>query len=212
MLRAKFVVLIFLAATTARAEVDLETDAGFFGAGKNPHQEDDLDRAYRTKEASKASDELKVEDVTMQGEIQSAKPGLMSKTEAADIDRRLLAENKRRRQAIVKTLAGNSSIVKACIDKNKKEFQGSQITLKWMIAPSGKVLMADVTDSDFTSQEVQACVRASALKLDFSAAAIQQYKKSLVEYTYKVNLLKSRAPASVQTGVQPGVQPRRQRK
>ena len=63
---------ILLVAVMAHGQVDLETDSSFFGAGKNPHQEDDLDRAYRTKEASKASDELKVEDVTMRGD----RPGI----------------------------------------------------------------------------------------------------------------------------------------
>lgn len=170
------------------AQVDLETDQGFFDPGKAPYEEDDLDKAYRNNQGAKVAEQLKVTDVTVKDEIGSTHPALMSSSEAQMIDQRIAAENKRRQEAIFRTLSSHSSMVRNCIDQNKKAFQGSQITLVWMIAPSGKVLDTAIKSSDFNSQEVQACVQNSAQQLDFSAAAFQQYKKSHVEYTYRVKL------------------------
>lgn len=186
--------LVFIA-SFSDAQVDLETQDNFFS--KDAQVEDDLDRAYRKGEFNKTSEQLKIEDVTVKDEIQSVKPGIMSTEEAASMDRAVVAENKRRNNAILRTIRGNASIVKACLDKSKVAQHGSKITLKWMIDSIGRVVMAEVSDSDFENPQVQTCVRDAAKKLDFSAAAIKQYKKSVVSYTYKVNIKSSRMPASV---------------
>jgi hypothetical protein len=189
--------LLFVAAAAHAEPVDLETDQGFFGSTKGVDDEDDLDRAYKQREANKPAKQLETNDVTVKGEIGSGDPGIMSRTEAEANDQMVLAENKRRQQAIFRTLAANSSMVRTCIDQNKKSFQGTQIRLAWLIDPAGKVLQTAVKDTDFTNNEVQACVQAAAKQLDFSSAATHQFKKSLVEYTYKVNLKQTRRPASV---------------
>lgn len=172
----------------AQAQVDLETDQGFFSPGKNPYEEDDLDRVHRQQQNPNFGNQIKSNDVLIKDELGSTSPGDMSRAEAEEIDKRIVSENKRRQQAIFKTLAANSTIVKNCINQNNKSFQGTKITIVWLIDQQGKVLKAEIKDSDFNLSEVQQCVRSAALSLDFSAAAIQQYKKSLVEYTYRVHL------------------------
>jgi len=176
------------------AQVDLETDQGFFSPGKNPYEEDDLDKVQRQQQNSNFGHQIKSTDVIIKDELGSTNPGDMSRTEAEMIDQGIVTENKRRQQAIFKTLAANSAIVRTCIDQNKKLFQGTKITLIWLIDQQGKVLNAEIKNSDFNLPEVQACVRAAAINLDFSAAAVQQYKKSLVEYTYKVNVKQASKP------------------
>ena len=178
---------------------ELETQENFFG--KDAQVEDDLDRAYRAGQANKMTEQSMIEDVTVKDEIQSVKPGLMSSYEAAAMDRRIAAENQRRKNAILQTIRGNASMVKACLDKNNQAQNGSKITIKWMIDNKGKVVMAEISESDIENQKVQACVREAAKGLDFSSAAIEQYKKSVVSYTYKVNVKSSRMPASMQKQV-----------
>jgi hypothetical protein len=189
--------LLILPMAPAQAQVDLETDDSFFDSIKSPYEEDDLDKSYRNHQKNKPVEAIKDKEITEKSEIGSTSPQMMSKTEAAYIDQKMIEEDKRRKKAIFNTISSNRSIVKSCIEKNKKDFQGSQITVAWMIGPKGNVLNAEVRSSDFNSPETQACVQLAAQQLDFSAAAFDQYKKSLVEYTYKVTLKQARKPASM---------------
>jgi hypothetical protein len=192
-----FLLLSVLPMTHAIAQVDLETDDRFFKEQRNPYEEDDLDRAYKNRQSSQSYEQLKNTDVTIKDEMGTTSPGLMSPFEASSIDRQVINENKRRQQRILQTVAANSYAIKTCIDQNRKGFQGSQITLAWLIDPSGKVLNADIRSTDFNSPEAQNCVKDYATRLDFRSAATHQYKKSLVEYTYRVKLKQSqRRPAS----------------
>jgi len=184
-----------LAPLQAIAQADLETDDRFFKSEKNPYEEDDLDRQYKQKQSNQNVDQLKTTDTTVKGEVTSTAPDMMSSSEAAMIDQRVVEENKRRQRAIMSTVSSHGFMVKECIDKNRKGFQGSQITLAWLIAPNGQVLNADIKNTDIENPDIQNCVKDAALKLDFSSAAYMQYKKSLVEYTYRVKV-KSRTPSS----------------
>jgi hypothetical protein len=183
----------------AHAESALETDDGFFKSSVAPYEDDDLDRSYKKNELTKSTEHQKKVESNVTDEFSSTHQGIMPAYEAQMMDQKIVAENKRRQAAIMRRLSSSSGAVYDCVTKNSKNFQGTYTTVKWLIAPSGKVMEAAIKSTDIENTEIQKCIEEVALNLDFSSAKTDLLKKSLVEYSYKFKK-KSKTGALKKTG------------
>jgi hypothetical protein len=191
-----FCTLLLILSFAARAESGLDTDDKFFHSTKSPYEDDDLDRATRRDPVGVEVKQERKSENAVKDEFESARPGLLKPYEAAAMDEAVVRENKRRQRAILKRLAENGPMVKACVDKAKQKLQNSQITIAWLISPAGKVLQAAVKSSDFQNPEIEKCIYEASSNITFTEAASEHLKQSLAEYTYKFKV-QTRTPASV---------------
>lgn len=167
------------------AESDLETDDKFFNSS-GPDEEDDLDRLHRKNDLAKSREQQQKTEVKVKDEFSTIKPGVMSSTEARMMDEQVMAENKRRQQAILNKLASTSGLVHQCVTKDPKQFQGTQATVMWMIGADGRILETAIKSTDIENMDIQKCIYEVASSLKFDEARTEfLLKKSHVEYTYK---------------------------
>lgn len=163
---------------------DLETDDSFFKANA-PYEDDELDRASKKNPLAQTLEHQKKYDFKVKDEVSTAAPGMMSPSEAKAMDLKVVAENKRRRKAILNKLSSSSQVMQMCFHKNTTNFQGTHATVIWMVAPNGKVLDTAIKSTDIDNSEIQKCIHDIAVNLNFNEAKTDLLKKSLVEYTYK---------------------------
>jgi hypothetical protein len=190
--------LLVLLSWQAHAQTDLETDDSFFHSAKSPYEDDELDRSIRKDPVVVGVKQQNKADTAVKSEFSSVRPGLLRPSEAAAMDQAVVRENKRREKAILKRLAENGPMVKACVDQSKQKLQNSQITIAWLISPTGKVLQAAVKSSDVQNPEIEKCIYEASSKLTFDEAASEHLKQSLAEYTYKFKVA-GRSPASMKS-------------
>lgn len=167
-------------------KIYLDTDYQFFQALDITLDEDELDKAYKEKQAAEALEKLKNTDQTVKTEITTTAPNLLTSKEGSLIDEK--------RSLILKKIATNGQYIRACILQHKKgpEFKGTSMTLAWELEPTGKVVNTQLKATDVESKEIQECVLKSVAEWNFGEAMKSQEKSSRVEYTYRfVNAKKS---------------------
>lgn len=180
--------LLFVALTLpafAHAESGLETDDSFFRDAKAPYEDDDLDRDYKKNELSKTIDRQKKTESKVKDEFSVTTPDVMPAYEARAMDEKIVAENKRRQNAILSRIHSSSGAVHSCVAQDPRNFQGTHATVIWMVSPEGKIMDMAIKSTDIENNEIQKCIQDVAAKLDFSSARTDLLKKSHVEYTYK---------------------------
>lgn len=175
--------------SNAFAESDLETDDVFFQSSTAPYEDDELDRIHKKNDLVKTTEQQKKTETKVKDEFSSTTPDIMKAQEARMMDERIVAENKRRRKAILNKLDASSGAVHECVAKDPKVFQGSyatfHATVVLMIAADGRILDTAIKSTDIDSGEVQKCVHEVVSNLKFDEAKTDLFKKSHVEYTYK---------------------------
>lgn len=171
--------------------VYLDTDYQFFQALNIVLDEDELDKAYQEKLAAENLEKLKNTDTTVKSEIGTTAPGMLTRKEGVAMDAK--------RVQILKKIAKNGQLVRACILQSKKdgiEFKGTAMTLAWEVEPTGKVINTAVKATDVENKEIHACVLKSLADWNFGEAMKDQTKNSHIEYTYRfVNTAKEASVA-----------------
>ncbi|WP_413291458.1 hypothetical protein [Bdellovibrio sp. HCB337] len=183
----KSILLVTLLAisTNVYAESDLETDDSFFKSSAAPYEDDELDRMQKKNALIKSNENQKMTDTKVKDEFSTATPGVMQSFEARAMDERVIAENKRRQQAIIRQLKSSSAPIYQCVSKDPHSFEGTKATVIWMVGQNGKVLDSAIKDTDIVSNEIQKCIHDVAMSMNFDEAKTDLIKKSHVEYTYK---------------------------
>lgn len=183
----KFILLVALLAISAHAyaESDLETDDSFFKSSTAPYEDDELDRMHKKNALMKSVENQNKTENKVKDEFSSSSPGMMQSYEAQAMDNKVVAENKRRQQAIIRQLKSSSGPIYQCVAKNPQGFQGTKATVIWMVGQDGRVLDTAIKDTDIESSEIQKCIQDVAMNMNFLEAKTDLIKKSHVEYTYK---------------------------
>lgn len=185
-----FIVSVFMSGPLlAHADPALETDDSFFKS-EAPVEDDDLDRKYKKNELVKSRENQNKIESHVKDEFSSIQQGIMPAYEAQMMDQKIVAENKRRQTAIMRSLNKSAGAVRVCVSQKDKVFQGTHATVIWMIQPNGTVSDTAIKSTDIDNPEVQRCIQEVAASLDFSTAKTELLNKSLVEYTYKFKFKK----------------------
>lgn len=181
-----FLYIIVLAlSAVAHAESALETDDSFFKEARSPYEDDELDRAYKKNELSKTIERQQKTENKVKDEFSTTTLDIMPAYEAQAMDNKIIAENKRRQQAILSRIQSSAGMVHSCVAKNPRQFQGTHATVIWMIGPDGRIMDTAIKSTDIEDGAIQKCIQEVAGKLDFSNARTDLLKKTHAEYTYK---------------------------
>lgn len=178
-------IMVLALSAVAHAESALETDDSFFKDARSPYEDDDLDRAYKKNELSKTIEKQQKTENKVKDEFSTTTPDIMPAYEAQAMDNKIVAENKRRQQAILSRIQSSAGLVHGCVAKNPRQFQGTHATVIWMIGADGRIMDTAIKSTDIDDNQIQKCIQEVAAKLDFSKARTDLLKKTHAEYTYK---------------------------
>lgn len=187
-------ILLVTLSLGAHAESELETDDSFFKGAAAPYEDDELDRDYKKNELLKTTEHQKKTETKVQSEFSETTQGIMPAYEARMMDEKIIAENKRREEALLSTIRRSSGAVHACIAKNAQLFEGTHATVIWMVSAEGTIQDMAIKDTDIQNTEIQRCIEQVAGSLDFSSAKTTMLKKTHVEYVYKFKKIVRQAP------------------
>jgi hypothetical protein len=187
-----YTVMIF-AALSSYAGDDL--DLGLTQAENHPYEVDELDTAFAEDQVKAPVANTDKANTVMKIEMNQSEPSLLTPDQTMTPAEKLAIDNQKRQKAIRKELAEGASFVKMCITRNNKNFRGTHVTLLWVISPMGRVQEAKIKSTDIADLAIRDCIKRAAAHFDFSDARGDQFKKSIVEYTFRFNNKNSKSTA-----------------
>jgi hypothetical protein len=166
-----------------KAEIEkvyLDTDYQFFQALAVPYVDDEMDKATKKDQVAVIIEKTAQDQKAVGGEIKTTTPAMLTAKQSAAVDLR--------RTLILKKIATNGQVVRACILQHKKPgepFRGTAMTLAWEVDPTGKVENAQMKSTDVEVQEIKDCVVKALAEWNFSDIIKEKTKRSHIEYTYR---------------------------
>jgi len=166
-----------------KAEIEkvyLDTDYQFFQALAVPYQDDEMDKATKKDQVTAIIEKTAIDNNAVGGEIKTTTPTMLTAKQSSAVDLR--------RSLILKKIATNGQVVRACIIQHKKPgepFKGTAMTLAWEVDPTGKVENPQMKSTDVEIQEIKDCVVKALAEWNFGDILKEKTKRSHIEYTYR---------------------------